>query len=106
VTPLSPWWGLWSAVERREYRTGDVLGADETVDALTAVRWYTSGAAWAGFDEHDAGTLAPGRWADLIVLDRDPLAAPPAQIKDTRVLAVLVGGEIERADPALGWAPR
>ena len=106
VTPLSPWWGLWSAVERREYRTGDVLGADETVDARTAFRWYTANGAWAGFDEKDAGTLAPGHWADLIVLDRDPLAVPAAQIKDTRVLGTLVGGEVERADAVLRWPAR
>jgi predicted amidohydrolase YtcJ len=106
VTPLSPWWGLWSAVERREYRTSDVLGADETVDARTAFRWYTADAAWAGFDEPDAGTLAAGKWADLIVLDRDPLAVPAAQIKDTRVLAVLVGGSVARADLAMGWPER
>jgi predicted amidohydrolase YtcJ len=104
VTPLSPWWGLWAAVERKEYRTGDVLGADEAVDARTALRWYTAGAAWSGFEEDDTGTLAAGRWADLIVVDRDPLAVPAAQIKDTRVLAVMVGGEVERADPSLGWA--
>jgi predicted amidohydrolase YtcJ len=106
VTPLSPWWGVWAAVERREYRTGEVLGEGETVDAGTALRWYTSDGAWAGFDEADLGALAPGRLADLVVLDRDPLAVPADAIKDTRVLATLVGGERVREDAVLGWPER
>ena len=89
-----------------EYRTGEVLGEGETVDAATALRWYTSDGAWAGFDEADLGALAPGRLADLVVLDRDPLAVPADAIKDTRVLATLVGGERVRADAVLGWPER
>lgn len=94
VTPLSPWWGVWAAVERKEYRTGQVLGASERVDAATALRWYTANGAYAGFEERDKGVLSAGRLADLVVLDRDPLVIPPAELKDVGVLSTLVGGEI------------
>jgi hypothetical protein len=104
VTPLSPWWGLWSAVERKEYRTGEVLAPGERVDARTVLKWYTVGGAYAGFEEKDKGVLAPGRRADLIVLDRDPLTVAPAELKDIGVLATFVGGEAVYEDPRLGWS--
>jgi hypothetical protein len=94
VTPLSPWWGIWAAVERKEYRTGEVLGADERVDVRTALRWYTWGGAYAGFEEEDKGMIAPRRLADLIVVDRDPFTVPAAELKDVRVVATLVAGQV------------
>jgi predicted amidohydrolase YtcJ len=103
VTPLSPWWGIWSAVERKEYRTGEVLAPGERVDARTAFKWYTAGGSFAGFEEKDKGVLAAGRRADLIVLDRDPLTVPASELKDVKVLATFVGGETVHAEPSLGW---
>jgi predicted amidohydrolase YtcJ len=107
VTALSPWWGIWAAVERKEYGTGAVLGPDERVDPRTALRWYTLNGAYAGFEERDKGTLTVGKRADLIVLDRDPLAIPIETLKDVRVLATMVGGVVVHQDIALAWpAPR
>jgi predicted amidohydrolase YtcJ len=103
VTPLRPWWGLWAAVERREYLTGEVLAPGERVDVSTALKWYTVNGAYAGFEEADKGSLAPGRLADLLVLDRDPLSIPSTELKDVKVLATLVGGEAVYVDSILGW---
>jgi hypothetical protein len=102
VTPLSPWWGIWSAVERKEYRTGEVLAPTERVDVQTALKWYTMGGAYAGFEEKDKGMLAAGRLADFIVLDRDPLTVPSAELKDVKVVATFLGGEVVHEDPTLG----
>jgi predicted amidohydrolase YtcJ len=104
VTPLSPWWGIWSAVERKEYRTGEVLAPFERVDVRTALKWYTAGGAYAGFEEKDKSLLAPGRLADFIVLDRDPLAVAAPELKDVKVLATFLGGEIVHEDPSLGFS--
>jgi predicted amidohydrolase YtcJ len=101
VTPLSPWWGVWAAVERKEYLTGEVLAPAERVDVRTALKWYTAGGAYAGFEEKDKGSLAPGRLADFIVLDRDPLSVPASELKDVQVLATAVGGELVHAAGAL-----
>ena len=103
VTPLSPWWGIWSAVERKEYRTGEVLAPSERVDVQTALKWYTMGGAYAGFEEKDKGMLAAGRLADFIVLDRDPLTVPAAELKDVKVQATFLGGEVVYEDPARGF---
>jgi hypothetical protein len=103
VTPLSPWWGIWAAVERKQYGSGAVLAPDERADVLTALRWYTLNGAIAGFEERDKGSLTPGKLADLIVLDRDPLEVAPAELKDVRVLATLVSGEVVHQDASLAW---
>jgi len=103
VTPLSPWWGIWAAVERKEYQTGEVLAPSERVDVKTALKWYTAGGAYAGFEEKDKSMLAPGRLADFIVLDRDPMTVPSAELKDVKVLATFVDGEAVQADGSLGW---
>jgi predicted amidohydrolase YtcJ len=99
VTPLSPWWGIWSAVERKEYRTGEVLAPAERVDVRTALKWYTAGGAYAGFEEKEKGMLGPGRLADFIVLDRDPLTVPAIELKDVKVLATFLGGEVVHQAP-------
>jgi predicted amidohydrolase YtcJ len=48
--------------------------------------------AWLARDERRRGSLAPGKLADLVVLDRDPFACPPAELPEVRVLATMVGG--------------
>jgi predicted amidohydrolase YtcJ len=103
VTALSPWWGIAAAVERKTYGTGAVYAPDERVDVTTALRWYTLNGAKAGFEENEKGTLVAGKLADLIVLDRDPLAIPSSDLASVKVLATLVGGEIVHEDAALAW---
>ncbi|MGE5049683.1 MAG: amidohydrolase, partial [Deltaproteobacteria bacterium] len=57
-----------------------------------ALRSMTIWAAWAGFQESVMGSLAPGKYADFVVLDRDILTVPESEILDARVLATWVGG--------------
>ncbi len=102
VTPLSPWWGIWSAVERKEYRTGEVLAPAERVDVRTALKWYTAGGAYAGFEEKEKSLLGPGRLADFIVVDRDPFTVPSAELEDVKVLATFLGGEMVHRVPGFG----
>ena len=58
-----------------------------------AIVAYTTGSAYAEFSEKEKGTLAPGMFADFIVLDRDLTAIPPPKILGTRVLRTVVGGK-------------
>jgi predicted amidohydrolase YtcJ len=57
-----------------------------------AVRGFTLDAAYAAFQESDRGSLSAGKFADFIVLDRDVLAVPAAEIPATEVLETWVGG--------------
>ncbi|WP_047870650.1 amidohydrolase [Nocardiopsis sp. RV163] len=92
VAPGAPLLGMESMVERVT-ASGTVLAADERVSAERALRAYTMDAAWASHDEHRRGSLTPGKLADLVVLDRDPVDSAQEGIGTIRVLATLVGGE-------------
>ena len=56
------------------------------------MRGFTLGAAYAAREEHLKGSLAPGKLADLVVLDADIFAVPPMEIPAARVLGTMVGG--------------
>jgi predicted amidohydrolase YtcJ len=71
----------------------------ERLDLETALRSYTINNAWAEGEETRKGSLAPGRLADFVIVDRDLFAIPPTQLKDARVLLTVVGGRIVYAAP-------
>lgn len=96
VAPPTPLEGLYAAVTRR---TLDGLDPDGWIPAQRitldeALRAYTSGAAYAGFEDRFIGRIAPGFAADLVVLDRDLFSIPPAEIAAAHVVATIVGGEV------------
>jgi hypothetical protein len=57
-----------------------------------ALKHYTQDGAYASFDEKIRGTLTPGKLADLVVLSKDILTIPPAEILKTEVLLTVMGG--------------
>ena len=85
VIPGAPLDGIQSAVDRRT-PSGEVLGPQQAVSQLDALRAYTEGAAYSVFLEHDRGQIAPGHRADFAVLDGWP-DAPTVQ-------ATIVGGNV------------
>jgi predicted amidohydrolase YtcJ len=82
-------------------RDGEPFLPDERVDLPTALDAFTSGSAHALRLEAETGSVAPGKLADLAVLDRDPFDWAAGPIGDVRVLATLVEGEPVWADPSL-----
>jgi predicted amidohydrolase YtcJ len=67
---------------------------DQALTVQQALWSYTVGAAYAGGQEAQQGTLAPGRLADLVVLDEDPFTIPRERLAQLQVAATLVGGEV------------
>jgi predicted amidohydrolase YtcJ len=65
---------------------------EQAVPVEAALRATTVEPAWLARAEHRRGRLAPGYLADLVVLDRDPLAIAPEELPSVRVLATMVGG--------------
>jgi hypothetical protein len=94
VTPISPWWGIWAGVARRELLSGEVLAPQERLTVRQALALYTRNGAYIGFEEESKGSLEPGKLADFIVVDRDVFSVPVDELKDVRVLKTFVGGEL------------
>lgn len=66
----------------------------EKITLAEALSFYTYGSACAASMEHDTGTLAPGKLADIAVLDRNLFAVVPEQIPDTKVVMTIMDGKI------------
>jgi predicted amidohydrolase YtcJ len=82
---------VWAAANRTS-RSGDVIGAEQRIDAYDALRSVTVWAAYQLFEEDGKGTLDPGKLADFVILDRNPLRVPVAEIADLRVLETVKEG--------------
>jgi predicted amidohydrolase YtcJ len=93
------WRALTAAVERRDMTTSQVLGAGERLSRMQALRALTLGGAFLTFAERERGVLAPGRAADLAVLDRDPLTVPHRELAETTARLTMVGGQVVHGEP-------
>lgn len=82
---------IWSAVTRRT-RSDDILGPQERVTPYEALQEVTSNAAYEIHEESSKGTLEPGKLADFVVLDGDPLTTPPEMIINLRVVGTIKEG--------------
>jgi predicted amidohydrolase YtcJ len=96
VVPYDPFLALNNAVNRQTadgqpaggWLPGERLSVAEALDA------YTAGSAFAAFADHGRGRIEPGMDADLVVLDRDLLAAGPSAIIGTGVRLTVLGGAV------------
>jgi predicted amidohydrolase YtcJ len=73
---------------------------ENRISVEAALRHYTIDGAYASFDESKKGSLVAGKLADFVVLSRDIIAAPPADILKTHVLLTVMGGRDTFRDPA------
>ncbi|HLI31992.1 MAG TPA: amidohydrolase family protein [Solirubrobacteraceae bacterium] len=77
--------------------SGDCFEAQEAVDVASLLRAYTAGGAHALGVFERAGSLAPGKEADLVVLSGDPLACGPEALTSLRILRTYVDGHLAYA---------
>jgi predicted amidohydrolase YtcJ len=96
VAPLSPILGIDAAVTRRTIDGKNPAGwfPEQKISVVEAVRAYTADAAYAAFEEGKKGSLAPGKLADFVLLDRDLFAVPPSEIVSIQVDETVVGGKV------------
>ncbi len=85
IEELDPWAGVCAGV-LREWRPEQRVTVEEALSATTVAP------AWLTGDERRRGKLLPGYAADLVVLDRDPLAIPAEELPEVQVVATMVGG--------------
>lgn len=93
VTPLNQMFLTWTAVNRTT-RSGLVLGPEERVSPLDALKTITINSAYQHRQEHLKGSIKVGKYADFVILDRDPLTVPSMEIKDISVVQTIKEGKV------------
>jgi len=92
VEPLAPLSGIAAAVNRSD--------REEALSIEDAIEFYTRNAAYASFDEKVKGTISPGKYADIVVLEKDPRKVPASKIAETKIMITIVGGKIKYSSPS------
>jgi predicted amidohydrolase YtcJ len=92
VAPLDQMFMMWSAVNR-ESREGGILGPDQRITPIEALKTQTIWAAEQYDEQATRGSLEAGKIADLVILDKNPLAVEPMAIKDIKVIETIKEGK-------------
>lgn len=94
--PPDPFLALHAAVTRQDSASRPEAGwrPEQGIDVRQAFAGLTTGGAYAAFAEDRVGTLEPGKWADFVLLDRDPFAIPASDLWQVQVLTTFLAGEV------------
>lgn len=97
VELANPFFGIHAAVTRQDQQNQPAGGwlPEQKLTLVEALRSFTVDAAYGAFQDQTMGSLAPGMWADFILVDRDIVKVAPEQLWQTKVLATYVGGELK-----------
>ncbi|WP_051685999.1 amidohydrolase [Rheinheimera texasensis] len=97
VELANPFFGIHAAVTRQDQQNQPAGGwlPEQKLTLVEALRSFTVDAAYGAFQDQAMGSLAPGMWADFILVDRDIVKVAPEQLWQTKVLATYVGGELK-----------
>jgi len=97
VELANPFFGIHAAVTRQDQQNQPAGGwlPEQKLTLVEALRSFTVDAAYGAFQDQSMGSLAPGMWADFILVDRDIVKVAPEQLWQTKVLATYVGGELK-----------
>lgn len=95
VTPIDGIQMVWSAVNRMS-TGGQIIGPDQRIEPLPALKAITINAAWQYFEDGIKGSIERGKLADLVVLSDNPLSVghlDPMKLMEIKVLETIVGGK-------------
>ncbi|WP_255264033.1 amidohydrolase family protein [Peribacillus butanolivorans] len=71
-----------------------MIGPEQRITPLEALRAVTSDAAWQNFEENEKGSIEKGKFADFVVLEENPLTIDPIKIKEIKVLKTIVNDKV------------
>ncbi len=94
INPYNPWLGMWTAITRKARKLDQPVHPENALTREEALRLYTMNNAFLLKNEQHTGSIEPGKLADLILLDRDPLTCPMDDLQKTQVLKTWLGGKI------------
>ena len=93
INPYNPFLGMWIALTRSALGLNFPTHAENGITIQEALKAYTLDNAYLLFQEDSTGSITTGKWADLVVIDRDLFACPVDDIKETQVVQTFVAGE-------------
>ena len=91
--PFAPLMAIQAMVTRKGWN-GEIWGAEQRVTVAEALQINTLNGAYASHEEHVKGSIAPGKYADYVVLAEDPHSVDPEHIKDIKIVRTATGGEV------------
>jgi predicted amidohydrolase YtcJ len=96
VAPLDPVQGLYAAVTRATLDGKNPAGwiPEEKITLAEALQAYTTGAAFAEFQEREKGSITPGKLADMVILSDNIFDLKPEAIRNVKVKTTIVGGKV------------
>ena len=102
VEVVNPFYGIYAAVTRQDENAQPAEGwlPEQRLSLEETLRAFTTGSAFASFDEERLGQIRPGLRADLTVVDRDLFQVKPLELLKTKVLMTLIDGEVVYKAPA------
>jgi predicted amidohydrolase YtcJ len=98
INPYNPFLAMWVTVTRQAKWYEGQLHSEEALDRQQAIRFYTINNAYLLFLDAVAGSLEPGKRADMIVIDRDLLNCAVDEIRQTKVLRTYLDGRLVYAE--------
>ena len=89
----SPLFSIERAV-RRDTKFGTIVQPEQAITPMEGIKMFTIWSAEANFLERSLGSIEVGKLADFVILEKDPLTAPPAEIDEIRVSMTILDGKI------------
>ncbi|OTQ58134.1 amidohydrolase [Gilliamella sp. A7] len=93
IDPLNEWYDFQIAMTRQIDAEHPRLNSDRNLTALEVLRCATIGAAYVLKQDDYIGSIEKGKFADVIILDRNPFTIPATDIQNVKVLTTIVGGK-------------
>ena len=94
----SPLYQVWCMAARKD-REGQDVFPEERLSVKEGLRLYTRHSAYAALQEDSKGSIEPGKLADFVLLEKNPLACELDELREIKVLQTIVGGKVVfRAD--------
>ncbi len=101
VEPLNPWETVYAAVTRGENTEFSERTSKEKLSLEEALFHYTVGSAYLLFEENNVGSLEEGKYADFVVVEKDPFEVDSKELKNIKTLMTVVAGKIVFKSPEL-----
>lgn len=93
VCTANPWVSIDGLVTRTS-KNGVLMTPEEAITPMEAIRAYTIDGAYAAFEEDIKGSIEVGKYADLVIVDRDPLTIDPHDLKNVKTLLTMIDGRV------------